>query len=476
VLEAMHGPEFAGSRIARYEVARSGDVVDVDCYAVNGKESAVDLEELREELLTLAAENLTFNIRTHNPPVREVIVAVPAMPGAGWRTLGPVDGESPSTALDAGPDWIANEHLRVDVDAGTGTWSIETAAGVRTSGLGRLVDGGDGGDTYNYSPPAEDVVVDRPESVAVEVTERGPVRARVVIRSTYHWPERAIGDMLSCSRRSAETIETEVRTTLELRVGERFLRVRTELDNQCRDHRLRAHFPLPEPVDHSDAECAFTVVRRGLTTEGGPHESPLPTFVSRRFVDASSGDRPGAGVGLAVLHDGLLEYEVVDAGRELALTLLRATGYLSRADIALRPNPAGPLDPLEGPQLQRDLVMEYALLPHRGTWEDAELHALADELLVPLERVRGGGMHAATRPVTGQALRVEGAVVSAVLREPGGLVVRLFNPQPRTSLVRLERDGAPATGWVTDLLGRPEVEFQAELELAPNRIATLRLD
>ncbi len=96
-----------------------------------------------------------------------------------------------------------------------------------------------------------------------------------------------------------------------------------------------------------------------------------------------------------MLHDGLLEYEVVDEGRELALTLLRATGYLSRADLLLRPNPAGPLDPLEGPQLQRHVVVEYALLPHHGSWEDANLHALADEVLVPLERVRGGGAHGA---------------------------------------------------------------------------------
>ena len=77
-------------------------------------------------------------------------------------------------------------------------------------------------------------------------------------------------------------------------------------------------------------------MRRGLTVEGGPHEYGLPTFVSRRFVDASDGDR-----GLALVHDGLLEYEVVDDGRELALTLLRATGYLSRSEMALRPNPAG---------------------------------------------------------------------------------------------------------------------------------------
>ena len=48
------------------------------------------------------------------------------------------------------------------VDSGDGTYTIETTDGLRLSGLGRLVDGGDGGDTYNYSPPADDLVVDAP--------------------------------------------------------------------------------------------------------------------------------------------------------------------------------------------------------------------------------------------------------------------------------------------------------------------------
>ena len=243
---------------------------------------------------------------------------------------------------------------------------------------------------------------------------------------------------------------------LELRTGERFLRVRLELDHHVRDHRLRAHFPLPAPVAGSDAECAFAVVHRGLTAEGGPHEAGLPTFVSRRFVDCSDG-----GVGVALLHDGLLEYEVIGDGTEVALTLLRATGYLSRAEIALRPNPAGPLDPLEGPQLQRHLAVEYAVLPHRGDWRAARLADAADEFLLPLERVRGGGVPGARRAPTGQALVVDGAQVSAVLRdaERDALVIRLFNPSPEPKTARVEVDGGPAHGQVVDLVGQAVGSF-----------------
>jgi hypothetical protein len=73
-------------------------------------------------------------------------------------------------------------------------------------------------------------------------------------------------------------------------------------------------------------------------------------------------------------------------------------------------------------------------------------------------------------------LKVEGAVISAVLREPGGLVVRVYNPRPSATVAVIELDGGPATGWVTDLLGRPQEQFQGELELGADRIATLRLD
>jgi alpha-mannosidase len=219
------------------------------------------------------------------------------------------------------------------------------------------------------------------------------------------------------------------------------------------------------------------VTHRGLDAEGGPHEPALPTFPSRRFVDCSGGD---PSVGLAVLHDGLAEYEVVERdaqgrGCELALTLLRATGYLSRVMPALRPNPAGPPIPVEGAQLGGRRVLDYAVLVHRGDWQAAAVPAAADAFLVPLCHAPVTGS-AATEAPAGQALAVEGAEVAAVRREDDALTVRLFNPTAVPATTTIARDGRPARGQVVDLRGRELERFEATMTLDPGRIVTLRLD
>ena len=112
---------------------------------------------------------------------------------------------------------------------------------------------------------------------------------------------------------------------------------------------------------------------------------------------------------------------------------------------------------------------------HAGDWRAAHCYDAADELLVPLERVRAGGVAGASRPASGRTLRVEGAEVSAVRREAGQLTVRVFNASPEPSTVHIEHDGQPAQGWIVDLLGRPIDGFEGGVELKPWEIATLRL-
>jgi alpha-mannosidase len=323
-----------------------------------------------------------------------------------------------------------------------------------------LFDGGDLGDSYNYSPPRQDTVVDTPTAVSVRIVESGPVRASAAITATYQWSDHVDG---SSQARVGEQ-HVEIETLLELRADESAVRVTTSFVNPSRDHRLRVHLPLPEPAATSRAESAFTIVERGLTAEGRSDEIGLPTAPAHRFVSAG---------GLTVVHEGVCEYELIDIAptadgdkaSTIALTVLRSTGMLSRLGMAYRPLPAGPLTAVDGLQMTgRRISLRYAL-----AIGCADPYALAEDILLPLEVVSslGGG----TRPASGSELSVEGAEVSALRREGGILELRVFNPSPKSTAVTVHGH----SGWLVDLRGYPESPFEGSFELRPFGIATARL-
>jgi hypothetical protein len=115
------------------------------------------------------------------------------------------------------------------------------------------------------------------------------------------------------------------------------------------------------------------------------------------------------------------------------------------------------------------------VLLHAGDWRSGNCYAAADAMLVPFERARAKGAARPTRLPQGAALTVDGAEVSAVLRSPGGLIVRVFRTAPDPGPVSIRHEGAPARGWVIDLQGRPVAPFAGTLELQPWQICTLQL-
>ena len=132
---------------------------------------------------------------------------------------------------------------------------------------------------------------------------------------------------------------------LELRAGERLVRVESRSTTGAattgcgRGSRCPSRPRCRRPSAPSPSSSGASPPR------AGPTEVAMPTFPSRRFVQAG---------GLTVVHEGLLEYELVDIdgdaatgdGRScvgLALTLLRCTGLLSQGPMATRPLPAGPV-------------------------------------------------------------------------------------------------------------------------------------
>jgi hypothetical protein len=433
------------------ELTDHGDELALDVTIGTYEVAGVDLAESRQVLLALLAARpeLQTRVTLSQPTIRRVVGLVRDVAGYGWAPFAPVAPQNPVSAPSSTE--ITNGLASLVVDESTGTFALNGVAG-----FGRLVDVGDLGDSYNYSPPLQDSCVDRPESVNVEILESGPLRARVAIKSRYAWPER----IDEFSQQRVGSVGVDVRTVLELRADDPVVRVETTFVNPARDHRLRVHLPLAHGAKTSRAECIFTVVERELTAEGRSEEFGLPTFPSRRFVQAG---------GLSVAHEGLHEFELVDIrdgeAHELALTLVRSTGMLSRLGMAYRPLPAGPLTPVDGLQMVGSaIVSRYALCVG-----EIDPYAMADDFLVPFDAVGapGGG----TRASVGCSLDVRGAQVSMVRRVEGVLEVRVFNPTSRDVVVEVPGQ----RGWLVDLRGRGESMFEGSFELRAEGFATFRI-
>jgi mannosylglycerate hydrolase len=440
----LHGRELFGRALNGLSVEGRRVTFDV---APEPDPEWLDVDDLRTELELAVggAPDEPWTARIRARPRRILFASVPASP-LGVTAVRPVAGAvGAPEAVAAGERSLGNGRVEVEVES-AGTLRIGHLGGV-----GRLVDGGDAGDSYNYAPPVDDLLVEEPVSVEVTRLAAGPLMGRLAVTRRYRWGKLVV----------------PVETLVELRAGEPFVRIRVSLDNQCSDHRLRFHVPLPRPAEGASAEGQFAVVERGLEVEGGHGEVPLPTFPARGFVDAG---------GMAVLLEHVLEYEVVE-GRELGLTLLRSIGLISRNDNRYREEPAGPEIEIPDAQCRGPWSVAFALYPHEGEWHEAAVLEQAERYQHPFLTERGSGQDGQDLR-GGLELEGPGVVLSALRRRGDWLEARLVCQHPERVTTTLS--GEIVEAREADLLGRPGSRLEPDagalrLELEPWEIRTIQL-
>jgi len=242
---------------------------------------------------------------------------------------------------------------------------------------------------------------------------------------------------------------------------------------------LRAPF-APERLA---VESAFEVVERPLLPArdafgtGTPAEWPVGATPQRRLAEVE-----GAGRSTVVANRGLPEVEALRDGEGagwLAVTLLRAVGWLSRDDLVLRPGHAGPGLPTPGAQVPGPHRAEVSLrwVPAGDPERVHEALRFANPpLCFPLAPGAEGPLADGDRLVE---LDHPAAVISAV--EPdreGSCLVRLWNASADRVQASLRWKAGGRLERV-DLEGRPLSNAvsppEAPLDLRGWEIASLRV-
>ena len=477
----LRGPR-GGESIQIVETMVEGDMASVEVTLALLPPVAEVVERCRAAARALLADQSLHRFRLHlrHQGRLELRFVAPEVPAHGHKAFAvrPIRHSSRSRVMGEAPR-IENDLFLVEADPARGTLTVtDKASGVVFPQLLRFVDGGDRGDEYNYCPPESDLLVTAPAEVPVcRVVESGPVRQTLEISQIYHVPAGLMPDR---AQRSAELVRLPITTRVSLLAGVPRIDFSTTVENKAMDHRLRVHLPTPIVTAVSHAEGHFDVLERPLElprdTWDWP-EQPTPTHHQRTFVDVNDGR-----IGLMVANRGLPEYEVIpgEEGVTVALTLLRCVGWLSRDDMHCRRGHAGPALPTPGAQCLGTHTFEYALIPHRGGWENAcaQAHAFNAPLRAVAAPRSGGPLPLALSSV--QADPPCFVITAVKLPEEGeGLIVRGFNitDEPQEVTLRLDRAWRRATRVGLDESFREELALEGNSMrfcAGPKQIVTLR--
>ncbi|MFB0561500.1 MAG: alpha-mannosidase [Candidatus Lokiarchaeia archaeon] len=310
------------------------------------------------------------------------------VPACGYKILylreGKIEGAKSTLNVNVKERIMENEYLRVSFNP-NGTMDVtELKSGVTFSGLHVFEDAGDNGDEYNYSQLKEDTVLTGEDLEAEISFEEHPTRVDAVVKIEMLLPEGLEEE--NRNRRSTKRVPLKIVSRISLFPGARFVNCKTEIENNVKDHRLRVLFPtgIRSEVVHADGH--FGVVERSLILPDDTNWIEVQTTASHQnlFVEIKSGKK-----GLAIANKGLPEYEIYgEQEKTIAVTLVRSVGWLSRnIDNNNRKIFGGPAIQTPEAQCQGQLTAEYAIIPHSGDWEEAQVPRIARESTCELRAV-----------------------------------------------------------------------------------------
>jgi len=372
---------------------------------------------------------------------------------------------------------LENEYLKLRLNS-NGTFSLlHKETGRLMNNMHYFTDSGEFGSAHISNKPQRNPIITSHGCAAkISMIESNSLRGTFKVELSLDIPAAVT---LDGRDRLRQTVSLPITSFITLEKGAKTVKIKTRLRNEARDHKLCVNFPSDIKTNTAISESAWAVAERSVrwTQNGDNFEQFFPFQPMQNFVDLSDGK-----AGLAVLNRGLREYEIQDdPDRIISITLLRTHRAYMTANQDMTPEE---YDKYTGLHSFGDLEYNYALYPHKGGWEKADVLKEAYEFKVDVKALQGVSMEGVL-PDTGSFISVsepDNLMVSAIkLAESGeGIVVRLWNTsaslQNITCKTLLPIKGVKSLRidetYVCDL---PFENGSFPMEIKPNKIETILL-
>lgn len=469
-----------------FEIKSQGQAVPVDVLAVERQYDG----QIQRDDSQYAAEDYYYKFKCQ---------ARLSLPALQWCRLDvkPVSTEvAPIAYTTAGQ--IENQQLKVTFTDGRLVLTDKQQQQTYSDFLW-FEDGGDEGDTYDYSPAYQDQLLKlafEDARVQCQIGQTGQA-----MRLIGHWQLPA--DLAERARQQAtvtETYELELRLT-----ADDPLQIHLVIDNQARDHRLRAVLNSKIKAQQSYADTSFGYLSRGVEDphlhdwqQLGWKEEPTAIYPMLHYVN--SHDQTSS---WTVMAKGIKEYQLIGPNyQQIALTLFRSVGFLGRPDLIRRPGVASGNQfryiPTPDSQLQQKLHFKFALLlgttfNPADTMRAFQHYAISQpyyqnqQINLFTTTLKYFVMQPLPKPVSSQpliALTTESLVFSSLTesRDASGWLLRVYNPSKQACTGEALFDLAqPAFVSETDLVGHLQHELGTVTQVScetfrPGEIKTFKIN
>lgn len=458
------------------------DTVIVKTYVPGGKFAIIDEKGNDVDYTIIKSRDLTDYVLSQTimldpsrkfyvpDQVLEVTMAIKAndVPALGYVQYS-IDTQKDSHKETADKKVLENKYYTIEVEENGSLTIVDKANNVTYKNQGILVENGDDGDSFNYSPPRKDMEVFSNESKCTvkisgsDIYDQAEIHFDMVVPADLD--ERAEGKV---------SVTMLVDMTVALRKDSKVIDFNVKVDNKGLSHRLCVLFDSQIVSAFNYADQQFGLIKRpnyyekemklymesmnnktekkaGIqelanwaNDQSTWQEPPISIEPTQSYVSLTDGK-----TGIAVIPQGVREYEVLDDSK-IRLTLFRTYGFMGKENLIYRPGRASGERIIETPaaQLLKEMEFNFGFTSYAGDINDSDIDTLAKQYNTNLEvytyaEFLNGRLIFSQREIEGQNAKIHSLfetegnlVVSAVKKaeEDDGYIIRIYNGKDHKDL------------------------------------------
>lgn len=357
---------------------------------------------------------------------------------------------------------LENEFYAINVEEDGSLTITDKENNVTYKNQGVLVENGDDGDSFNYSPPRKDLeVFSNKSECSVEVSgsdiyDQAVIKFNMVVPKDLE--ERAEGKV---------SVNLPITMTVALRKDSKVIDFNVHVDNKGLSHRLCVLFDSQIVSSFNYADEQFGSIKRPnyyekemklymasaenktekktgvqelanwANDQSTWQEPPISIEPTQSYVSLTDGKQ-----GIAVIPQGVREYEVLD-DHMIRLTLFRTYGFMGKENLIYRPGRASGERIIETPaaQLLKEMDFAFGFTTYASDINEANVDTLAKAYNTNIEvytyaEFLNGRLIFSQREIEGtkesrySLFETENKLVVSAIKKSednDGYIIRLFN-------------------------------------------------